>query len=542
MNMLFGSIYMLIIIAVVTGMAVLVFRGSRTIYNNLYLGCQAAVLLWCSSQLLALLADGQDEVIVANIVGNTGICLIGTFWILFSITYSKARGKLLSVNTKIVGAAAICISLFHFICILTNQIHHMYYKTFEADNVVHGVFFFSNVVYTYLCVVIGCIFIYVSMHNMRKHNEIIGKICMVSAVLLPTIANVFYVTGLNEGRTDITPMAFGISSVLVLCATLRYKFLDVNVAAFDAVVAGLEDGVVIFDKDGSVTYCNKAFEGFGIDNTNILSILKWWEGLDSDNDMSGENGLTKVKCYDGKYYSKECYQLTDNKMVPVDDMTYNTMAAVVFKDVTMYCKLLKRSKELAIANEELALSKERNEIAQKVHDTVGHTLTMISSLLKLASVNDDNEEYLTDAREQASGGIKELRESINRLKQEDKFELVTQLVMHLANQVKEIEVSVTVQGNDSREYSHLSKIIYDCFRETITNCLKYANASKMDVVLRFAPEYVEMVIADDGDGCEVIKDNNGLSGIRKRVEEVNGKVKFVSGSGEGFLTRIRLCK
>ena len=203
-------------------------------------------------------------------------------------------------------------------------------------------------------------------------------------------------------------------------------------------------------------------------------------------------------------------------------------------------------KELAITNEKLLLEQERNRIAQQVHDTAGHTLTMIQSYMKLAEVSagkenyDEVKGYLSEARQLTGNGIRELRESINMLREEAEYELVTQGVMQLANQVKEIPVEVTVQGEDGKKYSHLSKTVYDTVRESLTNTLKYAKASKMDIVIRFREKAVELMIADDGIGCEEIKDNNGLRGIRERVQKAGGTVSFSSAPGEGFLTRVKL--
>ena len=209
-------------------------------------------------------------------------------------------------------------------------------------------------------------------------------------------------------------------------------------------------------------------------------------------------------------------------------------------------RFMNLKKELAITNEKLLLEQERNRIAQQVHDTAGHTLTMIQSYMKLAEISAGKENfeevkgYLTEARQLTGQGIKELRESINMLREEAEYELVTQGVMQLANQMKEIPVEVTVRGEDDAKYSHLSKTVYDTVRESMTNTLKYAQATKMDVVIRFQKNFLELMIADDGKGCEDIKDNNGLRGIRERVQKAGGTVNFTSSPGEGFLTRVTL--
>jgi signal transduction histidine kinase len=203
-------------------------------------------------------------------------------------------------------------------------------------------------------------------------------------------------------------------------------------------------------------------------------------------------------------------------------------------------------RELAITSEKLLLEQERNRIAQQVHDTTGHTLTMIQSYMKLAEMSVKNEEpdktkeYLADARTLTSQGIRELRESINQLRKEASYELLTQGIMQLAAQVKEIPVEVTIRGEDSERYSHLSRVLYDTTREAITNSLKYAESTKIEIVVRFQGKSVELVIGDDGKGCEVIRENNGIRGIRERVEQAGGTVRFLSSAGEGFLIRVKI--
>ncbi|MBQ3783029.1 MAG: hypothetical protein II838_06240 [Lachnospiraceae bacterium] len=203
-------------------------------------------------------------------------------------------------------------------------------------------------------------------------------------------------------------------------------------------------------------------------------------------------------------------------------------------------------RELLLTQEQLMIEQERNRIAQQVHDTAGHTFTVIQSYMKLAEVSIEKDKtqnaynYVKEARKITSKGLQELREDINQLKQGESNELVSQGIQYLSNQVKEIPIIVTILGRDSEKYSYLYKNVYATVRETITNTLRYAKASKMDIILRFQEDALEIIMGDDGVGCDCIVDNNGLRGIRERVEQVGGNVKFISSIGEGFLTRIRL--
>ena len=421
MQLVLAFIFIAVIGAVLFCMAALLFRGDGSACSWSYFACQGMVVLWCASQILQMMAKTRGELTAAFLIGNVGICFVGSTWFYFAMLYAgrKLRGFL-----KVFPAVS---SIFFFLCVATNGLHHLYYRDFTMEQVNHGPIFYANVGLTYVYTLSGAIVLYLKMG--KKHP--LARKLVVASVLVPLVLNALYLLGFVAPSFDITPLGFAISVFLVMMAAFKYRFLNLK-------------------------------------------------------------------------------------------------------------------KELAITNEKLLLEQERNRIAQQVHDTAGHTLTMIQSYMKLAEVSAGKEEfdevksYLTEARQLTGKGIKELRESINMLRQEAEYELVTQGVMQLANQMKEIPVEVTVRGEDSERYSHLSKTVYETVRESMTNTLKYAQATKMDVVIRFQKNFLEVMIADDGKGCESIQDNNGLRGIRERVQKAGGTVTFRSAPGEGFLTRVKL--
>lgn len=213
---------------------------------------------------------------------------------------------------------------------------------------------------------------------------------------------------------------------------------------------------------------------------------------------------------------------------------------------------------MALSSRRLAVEQERNRIAQEVHDTAGHTLVMIQSLIKLirrewemaeaAEVTEMVEsrfkgaakEYLDQAQALSAEGIRELRQAINRMHKGEPERLVTEMVLGLAGQVKEIPVEVEFQGEDGEAYSHLSQLIHSCLQEGITNCLKYARASRMDVIVKFEPEALSLYLFDDGQGCKEIQESHGIRGIQQRVSQAGGQARVISAEGEGFQIYVRL--
>lgn len=565
MALILGTLYILVIGAVAVGMAVLLLMGKKETYNRMYIGSQAMVVLWCISQILILLSQTQKELAVSYLLGNVGVCFVGACWFGFAFAYG---GKQLP---KYIQYLPFVLSGIHYLLVLTNSWHHLYYTSFSKDDVEHGIFFYTNVAETYLFVAAGAMILYRSIERERrrkrqaaagrndeKEQELLqesvlsadtentkAKVLIITAVLVPIVFNLFYLTGLIKASFDITPLGFGISGILVLLATIKYRFMEVNIAAFGTVLSGLSDGVSIFDKEGKCTFQNAAFSKFYKnrlvpDEKNVRSWVEKMSFLEDNVYVDDEERFLQVQVYQEQSVSEEMLE------IPFSNLVNDRPTVYVMKDISRYYELLRQTRELAVTNEKLALERERNRIAQQVHDTAGHTLTMIQSYMKLAAVANEKQEkeqvqeYLEGARELTSKGIRELRESINQLRREAESELVTQSILQLTDQVKEIPVEVTIQGEDSEVYSHLSRVLHDCVRESITNTLKYANAGKMDVVLRFEKNAVELMIADDGKGCAQIIDNNGLTGIRERVEKAGGTVRYISGENEGFLTCIQI--
>ena len=209
---------------------------------------------------------------------------------------------------------------------------------------------------------------------------------------------------------------------------------------------------------------------------------------------------------------------------------------LVINDITRYYEFINKNNELNAAKAALQSEKERNIIAQQLHDTIGHTLTKINTLARMSGI--DNINHCPEIEEIATEGIVELRETVNVIK-ENKPVLMTDALRPLLK-TPGINIELTVQGQDGAKYMSLTEIVYITVREAVTNALRYSEGENMDIILRFKEEGVELFIFDDGKGCKEINKSNGLTGIENRVRAVNGKAVFSSIENEGFRIKIEL--
>lgn len=183
-----------------------------------------------------------------------------------------------------------------------------------------------------------------------------------------------------------------------------------------------------------------------------------------------------------------------------------------------------------------------------IHDGLGHDLTIIRSLLKL-SISDLNnldteveeiETNLIKANNIASNSIKELRLAINNGEMINSNSLVSESIVQLCETINIIKIEVTIQGNDGKKYAYLSRNLYQSLKEIITNTIRYSSADKMDVILRFQKNEIDMFVFDNGNGCGNLVIGKGLRGIIERTKEFGGNVKFITRENEGFQTIIQL--
>lgn len=195
-------------------------------------------------------------------------------------------------------------------------------------------------------------------------------------------------------------------------------------------------------------------------------------------------------------------------------------------------ELVQSKKEI----EQLTEIRERNRIAHEIHDNIGHSIAGVIFQLEAALriLNKDlpkSEEILKLCSEKLAEALELTRNTVYNIRVVKKTGV--SYLEDLINNFNFCKITFDYSGDFSKVTAYHMKIIEANLREALTNAAKYSKAENIQLKLDVRSKNLRMFYKDDGVGCDNIKENLGLSGMRERVKEAGG-ILSIDGK-EGFL-------
>jgi two-component system NarL family sensor kinase len=93
----------------------------------------------------------------------------------------------------------------------------------------------------------------------------------------------------------------------------------------------------------------------------------------------------------------------------------------------------------------------------------------------------------------------------------------------------------------------LDMLLFTAARELVTNVVKHARATRLDVRLALRGDRAELVVADDGVGmaedllaARLAEGHIGLQSYRVRLEAADGRLRLVRGRAGGTVATVEL--
>ena len=186
----------------------------------------------------------------------------------------------------------------------------------------------------------------------------------------------------------------------------------------------------------------------------------------------------------------------------------------------------------------LARIAERERIARDLHDTVGHSLSVIALKSDLAT------QLASDTAPKAADEMRAINEVARQSLAEIRATLSGYWELSLDAELEALGSSLEQAGIDARidvestdVGPHLETALAMCCREAITNVIRHSEATRCTVDIRCDSATAVARIADDGIGMQG-ETGNGLKGMQQRVEQMGGEVLISDDDGTVVEVRI----
>ena len=202
-----------------------------------------------------------------------------------------------------------------------------------------------------------------------------------------------------------------------------------------------------------------------------------------------------------------------------------------------------------------AVDEERIRIARELHDVVAHNVSVMAIQAGAARVagnaEDDNRKALQSIETTARDTLSELNRLLGVLRKEPaQPEMSPQPDLGQLDSLVEtareagLEVDLKITGDPRPLPAALGLTAYRIVQEAITNALRHAHASTLEVRVNYLPDALELTVRDNGEGVseEAVKAStgHGLIGMRERVAMFGGTLEAGSTDLGGFIVRSRL--
>lgn len=199
--------------------------------------------------------------------------------------------------------------------------------------------------------------------------------------------------------------------------------------------------------------------------------------------------------------------------------------------------------EASVTSMRNAVLDERTRIARDIHDAVGHSLTSLIVQMQalrymIAKDPSQAEQSLSGMLEVARQGLQDIRTSVHALADDRSVSGLAPLRALLVRMEATTSIRYSFESELPEEEIAAADatLLFSIMQEAITNMVRHAKATQVDVRLKQEAGSIALNIRDNGQavaGVEV-REGFGLKMMRARLEEDGGKLTVGAIEPHGF--------
>ena len=201
----------------------------------------------------------------------------------------------------------------------------------------------------------------------------------------------------------------------------------------------------------------------------------------------------------------------------------------------------------------IAVAEERARIARELHDIVAHAMSVM--VLQVGAVRHNlpatleaDREALDSVERMGREALAEMRRLLGAMRADGQqaerapqpgLESIDSLLADVCR--AGLQAELHLHGDRFPLPRALDLSAYRIIQEGLTNALKHAHATCVDVTIRYGVDDVHVEVRDDGRGAASSDElGHGLVGVRERVKIYGGEMMAYTAKGGGFVLATRL--
>lgn len=233
-------------------------------------------------------------------------------------------------------------------------------------------------------------------------------------------------------------------------------------------------------------------------------------------------------------------------------LAFNEMADRIDAQVSSLQRLAEENEKLIQQAKSVAVSEERQRLAQELHDAVSQQLFSIALISATAAKIFDQDpgraaELLRQIEQSANKAQSEMRALLLQLRPQtlENRPLADAIRLLAQELAAKIPVTCHLQVADLTLPAHIENHLYRIFQEGLANVLRHSQASEVEIRLDSLDQgsRVYLSIADNGVGfaeTSIPKTSFGIRTIKERASELGGTAEWISVPGKGTRLDVRI--
>ena len=302
------------------------------------------------------------------------------------------------------------------------------------------------------------------------------------------------------------------------------------------------DILIETDVDGHVTYLNLVAQARfpeiwqqGFNHPLLQGLPQIIRSMETNQQSYNRS---EINLHDASFERQICYTRQPDAVrirVYAHDITQRKRAELAIHRL---------AKQIVYAQEE-----ERKRLSRELHDEAGQSLTALKLSLELLRADlPIDTEVLSRNLAEAIALTESTKERVRLLAHGLRPPALDTLGLNLTLEalcrdfLQRTQLGIQYRGCEVKELSDAMNIcLYRVLQEALTNVVKHACASKIDVFLSHEAGTVRLYVVDDGRGFDLSaheflepQEGIGVLGMRERLELLGGWLEMESAPGQGL--------